>query len=150
MTKSAITRMWVAGLAVFVAGIVVSLIGVFSMLAFGGAFSGTPGGGDYKFIPDLTGAFWTAIGVIVVGGLGVLGGTMMQLAAWIAALVNSNALPDRTWFVVLLVAGVLGLTFPPFGFAAMVAYVIAAPDGAPYRTARLPAAGPTPPLARAT
>lgn len=150
MTKSALTKMWVAGLAVFAGGIVVSLIGVFAMLAFGGTFTGTPGSGDYQFTPDLKGTFWTAIGVIVAGGLGVLGGTIVQLAAWIAALVNSYALPDRAWFVLLLVAGLLGLAFPPFGLAAMIAYVIAAPDAAPYRTAGPAAPGATPPLVPAT
>lgn len=146
MTKSAITKLWVSGLAVFAAGIVVSLIGVFAMLAFGGTFTGSPGSPDYNFTPDYTGAFWTSIGVIVVGGMGVLGGAIVQLAAWIAGLINSYALPDKAWFVVLLVTGLLGITFPPLGFAAMIAYVVAAPDGAPYRTFRPAAPGPTSPL----
>jgi hypothetical protein len=150
MTKSAITKLWVSGVAVFFGGIVVSLVGVFVLLAFGGTFNGTPGSGDYRFTPDLGGSFWTAIGVIVTGGLGVLGGALVQLAAWIAGLSNSYALPDKAWFVVLLVTGLLGLTFPPLGFAAMVAYVVAAPDGAPYRPVSPPAGRPAPPLVPAT
>jgi hypothetical protein len=46
--------------------------------------------------------------------------------AWIGALINTAQLPDKAWFVLLLVLGLLS-----FGFIAMVAYVIAGPDGAP-------------------
>jgi hypothetical protein len=44
--------------------------------------------------------------------------------AWIGAVLNTAQLPDKTWFVVLLVVGLLGLVF-----IATVAYVIAGPDG---------------------
>jgi hypothetical protein len=43
--------------------------------------------------------------------------------AWIGAVLNTAQLPDKTWFVVLLVVGLLGLVF-----IATVAYVIAGPD----------------------
>ena len=39
-------------------------------------------------------------------------------------MLNTAQLPDKTWFAVLLVVGVLGLVF-----FATVAYVIAGPDG---------------------
>lgn len=42
--------------------------------------------------------------------------------AWIGALVNTVQLPDKTWFAILLVMGLLS-----FGFIAMVIYVIAGP-----------------------
>jgi len=38
-------------------------------------------------------------------------------------------LQDKTWFIVLLVGGLLGLNFGLVGFAAMVAYLVAGPDG---------------------
>jgi len=144
MTKSAITKTWIGGLVIFAAGIVVSIVGVFLMLAYGGTFAQVAGTSRYNFTPDMTGAFWTAVSVIVVGGVITLGGAIVQLAAWIAALVNSYGLPDKAWFVILLISGVLSIGFAPLGFAAMVAYVIAAPEGQ-----RAPAPAPPPaPLAQ--
>jgi hypothetical protein len=45
------------------------------------------------------------------------------------ALVNTYRLQDKTWFAVLLAGGLLGLAFGLLGFAAMVAYLVAGPDG---------------------
>jgi hypothetical protein len=47
-----------------------------------------------------------------------------QFSAWIGALLNTARPDDKTWFVVLLLIGVLS-----FGFMAMLLYVIAEPDG---------------------
>ena len=44
--------------------------------------------------------------------------------AWIGAVVNTSRLEDKTWFVVLLVLGLLS-----FGFIAMLVYILAGPDG---------------------
>jgi hypothetical protein len=44
---------------------------------------------------------------------------------------------------VIVVGGILGLAFGLVGFAVMVAYVIAAPDGSPYRKPQVPAPAPT-------
>lgn len=142
MTKSAITRTWVGGLVVFAAGIVASMLGVFLMLAYGGTFTQIAGTGNYDFRPDMTGFFWTTIGVICTGGVIAIIGGIVQLVAWVGGLVNSYALPEKTWFAVLLLGGVLSFVFAPIGFAAMLAYVVAAPDGEPYRQQH-PAA-PTP------
>jgi hypothetical protein len=51
-------------------------------------------------------------------------GSIAGLVAWIGALINTAQLDDKAWFVVLLVLGLLS-----FGFVAMIAYVIAGPDG---------------------
>ena len=151
MTKSTITRTWIGGLAVFAAGIVASMVGVFLMLAYGGTFTQIAGTNKYDFTPDLGGFFWTTVAVIVIGGLVAAVGGVVQLAAWIAAMVNSYALPEKGWFLVLLLGGLLSFVFAPIGFAAMVAYVIAAPDGAPYRTPSYPAAArPTGPVTAAS
>lgn len=136
MTKSTVTRTWVGGLAVFAAGIVASIVGVSLMLAYGGVFTQVAGTNNYDFTPNLDGFFWTAVAIIVVGGLITLVGSIVQLAAWIGGLVNSYLLPSKGWFAVLLLGGVLSLGFAPIGFAAMLAYVVAAPDGEPYRKAR--------------
>jgi hypothetical protein len=138
MTKSTITRTWIGGLAVFAAGIVASLVGVFLMLAYGGTFTQIAGTSNYDFTPEMNGFFWTTIAVIVVGGVVALIGSIVQLVGWVAALVNSYPLPEKTWFLVLLLGGLLSLMFAPIGFAVMVAWVIAAPDGALYRGSGAP------------
>jgi hypothetical protein len=135
MTKSVINKVWIGGLAVFAAGIVVALVGVFLMLGYGGTFTQIDGTNTYDFVPNMNGFFWVTIALIVAGGLIALIGSIAQFAAWVGALVNSYALPEKTWFAVLLVGGVLSFAFAPLGFAAMIAYVIAAPDGTLYRQA---------------
>ena len=133
MTKSTITKTWVGGLAVFAGGIVVAIVGVFLMLAYGGTFSRIGGSSNYDFTPSMNGPFWTGVGIIVAGGLVALVGSIVQLVAYIAGLVNSYALPEKAWFWVLVAGGLLSLAFAPVGFAVMVAYVVAAPDGRDYR-----------------
>ena len=133
MTKATIARAWIGGLIAFGAGTVVALFGVFLMLVFGGTFSQVGGTHNYNFTPDMNSAFWAGVSVIVTGGLVILGGLIVQFAAWLGALVNSYALPEKLWFVVLLLGGLLSFGVPLLGFAAMLAYVIAAPDGGAYR-----------------
>jgi hypothetical protein len=53
-----------------------------------------------------------------------MSGLIAGLVAWIGALLNTWQLESRTWFAVLLLTGIFN-----FGFLAMVAYVIAGPDG---------------------
>ena len=138
MTKSTITKTWVGGLVVFAAGIVALLAGVFLMLAYGGTFTQVAETSNYDFTPDLNGFFWTTVGIIVLGSAIALIGGVVQLVAWIGALVNSYALPEKTWFLILLLGGVLSFAFGPIGFAVMVAYVVAAPDGMAYRPPQAP------------
>jgi hypothetical protein len=151
MTKSMITKVWVGGLAVFAAGIVVAMVGVFLMLGYGGTFTQVAGTNNYDFVPNLNGFFWVTVGLIVAGGVIGLIGSIVQFAAWIGGLVNSYVLPGKSWFLVLLLGGLLSFFFAPIGFAAMIAYVIAAPDGALYRQAQVPAPAQQPrPLAPTT
>ena len=44
--------------------------------------------------------------------------------SWIGALLNTWRLESKTWFAVLLLLGIFN-----FGFFAMIAYLIAGPDG---------------------
>lgn len=129
MPKPTITKAWLAGLVVLVAGLIVGGVSLGFMLALGGHFVPAPSGNGYDFVPTLDGFFWTMLG-LTIGGfvIAAIGGTV-QLVAWIGALVNTYRLEDRTWFVVLLVGGLVGLGFALAGFAAMVAYLIAGPDG---------------------
>jgi hypothetical protein len=139
MTKSMINKTWIAGLVVFAAGLVAAMAGVFLMLAYGGTFTQVAGTSSYDFVPRIDGFFWSTVSAIVAGGVLAAVGGLIQLAAWIGGLVNSFMLPEKTWFFVLLIGGVLSLAFGLVGFAVMVAYVIAAPDGTLYRKPQVPA-----------
>jgi len=139
MTKSTITRTWIGGLAALALGLVMAAFAIVLMLAYGGTFTGAPSGNGYDFVPRFDGFFWTMVALVIAGvSVAALGG-IVQLAAWIGALVNTYKLQDRTWFAVLLAGGLLGLAFGLLGFAAMVAYLIAGPDGFAVRQPRAPA-----------
>lgn len=129
MTKSAVTKTWIAGLVIFAVGIVVAGVSVALMLGYGGTFTAAAYGNGYDFVPRYDGFFASMVSLIVIGGIAAAFGGLVQLAAWIGALVNTYRVPDKTWFAVMLAGGVLGFFFGLLGFAAMVAYVIAGPDG---------------------
>ncbi len=54
-----------------------------------------------------------------------LGGLIVGFVSWIGALLNTAKLERKKWFVGLLLLGIFN-----FGFFAMIAYLIAGPDGA--------------------
>ncbi|HYM97744.1 MAG TPA: hypothetical protein VET26_10600 [Candidatus Sulfotelmatobacter sp.] len=146
MTKSTVTKTWISGLVVLAAGLVVVAVGAFLMLAYGGTFTKVAGTvNSYDFVPTLDTFFWGTVAAIVGGAILTVIGGIVQLAAWIGGLVNSYQLPDKTWFVILVLGGVLGLGFGLIGFAAMVAYIVAAPDGSLYRKPVMQAPLPTTP-----
>jgi uncharacterized membrane protein len=64
------------------------------------------------------------LGLGILAGLVIMGGLVGGLVSWIGALLNTAALADKTWFILLLVLGLLS-----FGLVAMIAYVIGGPDG---------------------
>ena len=79
--------------------------------------------------PDVVGIRSGAVAWILAGLVGLALLVMMAAAvavfvAWIGAVLNTANLPSKTWCVVLLVVGLLGLPF-----IAALAYVIAGPDG---------------------
>src|SRR5687767_5046945 len=89
--------------------------------------------------PDVTGMgwtpfAWTMVGLFVVAPLAVIGGSIGGLVSWIGALLNTAQLEDKTWFVVLLVLGLLS-----FGLVAMIVYAIAGPDGTQERSSKIAA-----------
>jgi hypothetical protein len=119
MTKSVITRLFVGGIVAVFAGLVLAAVAIVGAFANG------------VFVvdgSDVTGVHWspfawTMVGLMVVAILGMIAGAIAGLVAWIGALLNTVQLEDKTWFVVLLVLGLLS-----FGLVAMLAYVIAGPD----------------------
>jgi hypothetical protein len=83
--------------------------------------------------PDVVGVesswlSWTMLAVATIAALVIAGAVIAQLVAWIAAVLNTGGLPDKTWMIILLVTGILG-----FGFLGMVAYMVAGPDDEQHR-----------------
>ena len=103
MSKPTITRLFVAALVAVAAGLVLVLAAVWA-----------------AFASDLL----VTVTLVVVGSLAMLAGAVAAVVSWIGALLNTAQLEDKTWFVSLLVLGLLGI-----GVLAMVAYVLAGPDG---------------------
>jgi len=143
MTKAAISKIWIAGLIAIVAGLIVGGVSLGLMLANGGSYVPAASGNGYDFIPRLDGYFWTTVSFMIGGFTVVAAGGIAQLVAWIGALVNTYPLADRTWFIVLLAGGLVGLAFGLVQFAVMIAYIIAGPDGAHDRQPQLPMQSPS-------
>ena len=70
------------------------------------------------------GLSWTLAGLVALAFLVIMAAAVAVFVAWIGAVLNTASLPSKTWCVVLLVVGLLGLPF-----IAALAYVIAGPDG---------------------
>jgi hypothetical protein len=120
MSKPIITRFFFGSLIALIAGaitLVLALIWAFASGVF------VMDGNDVVGI-ETSGIGWSLIGLAIVGTLAAMGGAIGQLVAWIGALLNTSHLEDKTWFVLLLVLGLLS-----FGFVAMLVYVIVGPDG---------------------
>jgi hypothetical protein len=75
------------------------------------------------------------------GAFVALVGAVLHLVVWIGALVNTFALADKAWFVVLLIGGLIGFVGVVFApFVVMIGYLIAGPDGVqPAPETKLPA-----------
>lgn len=120
MSKSTVTRLFVGSLVALVVGIIIAAVG--AGLAFASGAFVVSGSDVTAFeLGRLTAA---AIVTITIGTLGIVGGAIGQFVAWIGAVINTSRLDDKTWFIVLLVLGLLS-----FGFIAMLVYVLAGPDG---------------------
>jgi hypothetical protein len=120
VTKSLVTRLFVGSFVAVIAGFILGLAAV--IVAYnGGAFVMNG--------PDVTGIHSTPFAVSMVvlalaGVAAIIGGAIAGLVSWIGALINTAELDDKTWFVLVLVLGLVSM-----GFIAMIAYVIAGPDG---------------------
>jgi len=120
MRKAVTVKVFVGSLIGFGAALVLFLV------AGGLALS------NHSFVMDgpnvvgiRSGAFgWTMIAVAAIAVVVMAAAAAAQFVAWIGAVLNTAQLVDKTWFVVLLVAGLVSL-----GFVATLAYVLAGPDG---------------------
>lgn len=138
MSKRTVTRMWLSGLGLFIVGAIIVGAGVGVMFANGGTWSGEAYHSD--FYPTMNALFWGAVAMMGSGGLLFIAGGILQFIAWIGAMVNTARSADKTWFVLLLVLGLLGLQF-----AIMIAYLIAGPDVPRYPVMGAPLPPPLPP-----
>lgn len=120
MTKSTVSRLFVGGVVAVVAGLFLVLVAVFIAFASG---TFTMSGMEVTGV-QATPQAWTFITLSLIGVVALIGGAIAQLVAWIGALLNTALLVDKTWFILLLVLGLLS-----FGFIPMLVYVIAGPDG---------------------
>ena len=132
MSKKNITRLFVAAVVAVGAGLVLGFAALGTALAtdaidFGGSYVIDVNGGS---------GAWTALGLVIVGSLVILGGTVAAVVSWLGALLNTWPLEDKMWFWSLLALGLLG-----FGVVAMIAYVVAGPDGTKQTVARPGIAG---------
>ncbi|SNS08468.1 hypothetical protein SAMN04488107_1266 [Geodermatophilus saharensis] len=124
MGKRQIARLFVGSLLAVVAGLALMALG--GGLAIANDVLVTRG-------PDVVGVDagaggWVLIALAIVGVLVLLAAGVGLLVAWVAALVVTARLEDKTWFLVLLVTGLVSL-----GIVGMVLYLVAGPDDQPAR-----------------
>jgi hypothetical protein len=120
MSKATVTKLFIgAGLAI-IAGAVLAFVAVGIAIA-SNVFVMT--GSD---IVGLRGSplAWVSLAIGTVGVIAFIGGMIAGLVSWIGALLNTWQLDSKAWFIGLLLLGIFNL-----GFFAMVAYLIAGPDG---------------------
>lgn len=128
MSKPTITKLFLGSVVAVIAGIVLGFAAVWYAY-INDAF--VVNGPDVVGIQATPGA-WGMVGLAVVAGLTIVGGFIAGLVSWIGALLNTALLEDKTWFVLLLVLGLLS-----FGLVAMIAYVIGGPDGTVRKDAQI-------------
>ena len=132
MSKATVTRLFIGSLIAAGAGLVFTIGAVWLAIAnnvfimSGQELVGIQGGG----------IAWTLLGFAILGVVAIVGGVITGLISWIGALLNTWQVESKAWFIALLLLGIFN-----FGFFAMVAYVIAGPDG---KRARGPLAAPAP------
>jgi hypothetical protein len=127
VSKPTVTRIFLGSVAAVIAG---------AILAFAAVWIAFVNGAFVMSGPDVIGVkptpfAWAIAGIGIVAGLAMIAGFIGGLVSWIGALLSSAQLEDKTWFIVLLVLGLLS-----FGLVAMIAYVIAAPDGVKHTAER--------------
>lgn len=130
MPKVTVVKVFVGSALAVGAGILLALVAV--LLAYANGVFVMSG-------PDVTGIqstpfAWTMVGLFALAMVTIIGGFVGGLVSWIGALLNTAQVEDKTWFIVLLVLGLLS-----FGIFAMIAYVIGGPDGTQTRDSRMAA-----------
>ena len=132
MFKATVTRLFLGSLIAFGAGAGVAVFAIALAMANdvfvmdGNTIAAIQGGA----------LGWGLVGLAILGGLAAAGGVIVGFVAWIGAVLNTWQLENKGWFAALLLLGIFN-----FGFLAMIAYVIAGPDGKAAAASRI---SPTP------
>ena len=128
MTKATVKRLFIGSVLAAGAGSIIAISAVWLAMA-NDVF--VMNGGDIVGIQSSALA-WILGGFGLGGALAFTGALIGGLISWIGALLNTSQLESKRWFLGLLLLGIFN-----FGFFAMIAYVIAGPDGtgtaAPHR-----------------
>ncbi|HEU5316557.1 MAG TPA: hypothetical protein VFX49_10635 [Chloroflexota bacterium] len=119
MSKATITQLFGVAVAAVVVGTVVGTAAVLVGLANGAVGLGGPRGVSLD-----GGAIAGTVAWLAAASLVVAAGGVAAIASWVGALRNTSRLEDKTWFAALLVLGLVSL-----GWVAVIAYVVAGPDG---------------------
>jgi hypothetical protein len=119
MHKTMIRKLFVGSLIALAGGLV--LLAVAGGLAYANS-SLVKDGSDVTAV-HANPLGWVMIGLAGVAILVLLAAAITQFVAWVGAVINTAQLADKTWFIVLLLTGLLS-----FGFIAMIVYLIAGPE----------------------
>jgi hypothetical protein len=120
VSKATVTGVFLGSTLAVIAGAVLAFAAVWIAYANGAFVMSGPDVIGVQSTPQA----WMIIGLGIVAVLAMIVGFIGGLVSWIGALLNTAQLEDKTWFIVLLVLGLFS-----FGLVAMIAYVIAGPDG---------------------
>lgn len=120
MSKTTVTRLFIGSGIAILAGAITSIAAIWIAIA------------NDVFVmngQDIVGIHgsalgWSLLGFALVGAIAMAGGAIGGLVSWIGSLLNTWRLESKTWFAVLLLLGIFNL-----GFFAMIAYLVAGPDG---------------------
>jgi hypothetical protein len=129
MSKTTVTRLFIGGVVAVTSGAILAIAAVWIAIANNVFVMNGPD------IVALRGSAlaWSLLGFGAAGGLAVVVGVVTGVVASIGALVNTWQLESKAWFIALLLLGIFSL-----GFFAMIAYILAGPDGTRGSAARTP------------
>jgi hypothetical protein len=133
MTKSTVTRLFIGAVIALLVGI--TLAAITASLAIANDVLIMDGNRVVSIREAAVDLPLVVLGVVTAVALA--SAAVLGLASWIGALVNTSRLDSKAWFIALLLLGIFN-----FGLIAMIAYLIAGPDGTkagPPQRAPLPA-----------
>lgn len=135
MSKATVTRIFIGSMLAVLAGAVLAILTVTLATA-----NDIVAMRDTAIVAVEGGLLsWALLGIGLVAGAVILAGAVGGVAAWIGALLNSAQLESKRWFVSLVVLGMLSV-----GFLAMIAWLVAGPDGTADDTGDRVKGGPNP------
>lgn len=135
MRKASIVRLFVGSVIALAAGAVLLIVA--GALAYANNVFVTDG---HDIVGIKAGLFgWTLLAFAALAVLVMLAAVAAQFVAWIGAVLNTAQLTNKTWFLIVLLGGLISL-----GFLATLIYVIAGPDGQTAGDEKTRPATPTP------